>query len=123
MLLACRSAAPKIHNEIVPTHLELLSKLSDFSSSPRTLPESPSTAHFDLATPPVSPNFAAEVEADGATAMSPGGRMAFDQAMMTGVVPTGIRGPQRQDECRVSQRWQGRESGCQLVAVSHATLF
>lgn len=90
LLLACRSAAPKIHNEIVRTHLELLSKLSDTSSSPRTLPESPSTAHFDLATP-VSPTFAVEVEADGAMAMSPGGRMAFDQAMMTGVVPTGYR--------------------------------
>ncbi|KAJ4156002.1 hypothetical protein LMH87_001218 [Akanthomyces muscarius] len=90
LLLACRSAAPKIHNEIVRTHLELLSKLSDSSSSPHTLPESPTTAHFDPATP-VSPTFAVEIEADGTLSMSPGGRMAFDQAMIAGVVPTGYR--------------------------------
>ncbi|OAQ96067.1 hypothetical protein LLEC1_03502 [Akanthomyces lecanii] len=86
LLLACRSAAPKIHNEIVRAHLELLSKLSDSSS----LPESPSAAHFDVAVP-ASPTFAVEIDADGAFSMSPGGRRALDQAMIAGVVPTGFR--------------------------------
>lgn len=88
LLVACRTAGPKMHNFIVRAHLELLSKLSDSTTSPCALPDSPTVAHVELSAP-ASPNLRVQTETDAAGAMSPSGRMAFDTAISTGAVPTG----------------------------------